>query len=64
MTFKLLIVEDEKEKAKGIAYLVEKYNPLCTPVKLVHDGMEGYETALEYQPDIILTDIRMPNLSY
>ena len=22
--------------------------------------MEGYETALEYQPDIILTDIRMP----
>lgn len=60
MTFKILIVEDEKEKAKGIAYLVEKYNPLCTPVKLAHDGMEGYETALEYQPDIILTDIRMP----
>lgn len=60
MTYKILIVEDEKEKAKGIAYLVEKYNPLCTPVKLAHDGEKGYEMALEYQPDIILTDIRMP----
>lgn len=60
MAYKVLIVEDEKEKAKGIAYLVEKYNPLCTPIRLAHDGAEGYETALEWQPDIILSDIRMP----
>ena len=60
MTFKVLIVEDEKEKAKGIAYLVEKYSPLCTPVKLAHNGAEGYEMALSYKPDIILTDICMP----
>lgn len=60
MAYKVLIVEDEKEKAKGIAYLVEKYNPLCTPVRLAHDGAEGYKVALEYEPDIILSDIRMP----
>lgn len=60
MKFKILIVEDEKEKAKGIAYLVEKYNPLCTPIKLAHNGTEGYEIALEHKPDIILTDICMP----
>lgn len=60
MTYKVLIVEDEKEKARGIAYLVEKYNPLCTPIHLAYDGAEGYETALEHRPDIILADIRMP----
>lgn len=60
MAYKVLIVEDEKEKARGIAYLVEKYNPECTPVLLAHDGREGYEKAAKEQPDIILTDIRMP----
>lgn len=60
MAYKVLIVEDEKEKARGIAYLVEKYNPECTPILLAHDGREGYETTVKEQPDIILTDIRMP----
>ncbi len=60
MAYKVLIVEDEKEKARGIAYLVEKYNPECTPVLLAHDGREGYKKAAKEQPDIILTDIRMP----
>ena len=60
MAYKVLIAEDEKEKAKGIAYLVEKYSPECTPVLLAHDGQEGYEKALAEKPDIILTDIRMP----
>lgn len=60
MAYKVLIVEDEKEKARGIAYLVEKYNPECTPILLAHDGREGYEKAAKEQPDIILTDIRMP----
>lgn len=60
MAYKVLIVEDEKEKARGIAYLIEKYNPECTPVLLAHDGREGYEKATKEQPDIILTDIRMP----
>ena len=56
MAYKVLIAEDEKEKAKGIAYLVEKYSPECTPVLLAHDGQEGYEKALAEKPDIILTD--------
>ena len=34
MAYKLLIVEDEKEKATGIAYLTGKYNPECRPVLL------------------------------
>lgn len=62
MTYKVLIVEDEKEKAEGIKYLVEKYNPLCSPIWMAHDGKEGYEAALKYKPDIILSDIRMPSM--
>lgn len=60
MAYKLLIVEDEKEKAAGIAYLIGKYNPECCPVILAHDGSDGYEKARTERPDIIVTDIRMP----
>lgn len=60
MAYKVLVVEDEKEKARGIAYLIEKYNPECAPILLAHDGREGYKKATEEAPDIILTDIRMP----
>lgn len=60
MTYKVLIVEDEKEKARGIAYLIGKYNPECTPVLLAYDGKEGYEKAISECPDIILSDIKMP----
>lgn len=60
MIFKVLIVEDEKAKASGIAYMLEKYNQTCSDVMIAYDGHEGYEAALQYEPDIILTDIRMP----
>lgn len=60
MSYSILIVEDEKEKARGIAYLIERYNPECMPILLAHDGREGLETARKEKPDIILTDIKMP----
>lgn len=60
MAYKVLVVEDEKEKAKGIAYLIGRSNPECTPVILAYDGKEGCKTAGREHPDIILTDIRMP----
>lgn len=62
MTFKVLLAEDESETARGIAWMVEKYNPECTPIQIVGDGREGWEVALRERPDIILTDIRMPNM--
>ncbi len=60
MAYKVLVVEDEKEKARGIAYLIGKSNPECEPILLAFDGREGCRRAREEQPDIILTDIKMP----
>ena len=58
---KILIVEDEKEKATGIAYLTGKYNPECRPVLLAHDGREGYEKSRRRAAGYyLLRDIRMP----
>ena len=54
------MVEDEKEKATGMAYLIGKYNPECRPIIMAHDGSDGYEKARTERPDIIVTDIRMP----
>ncbi len=62
MAYKVLVVEDEREKARGIAYMIEKSNPECTPVLLAYDGEEGRQMAGREQPDIILTDIRMPGM--
>lgn len=62
MAYKVLVVEDEREKARGIAYLIGKSNPECEPVLLAFDGQEGCRRAEEEQPDIILTDIKMPGM--
>lgn len=59
--YKVLIVDDEPEIASGIAFLVNRYcSDICQIVSLAHDGNEGYHAAKSYQPDIVLTDIRMP----
>lgn len=45
MAYKVLVVEDEKEKARGIAYMIGKSNPECAPVLLAFDGEEGCKAA-------------------
>ena len=63
MAYKLLIVEDEKEKATGIAYLTGKYNPECRPVLLHMTEEEGYGEADRRSSRILLLRIsRMPEM--
>lgn len=55
----ILIVEDNLE-------LLELLERLFSPVYEVHtatDGVEGLETAVKIQPDIILSDLMMPKMS-
>ena len=56
----LLYAEDEVGIRENIADSLRYY---VKEVYEVNDGEEGYELYLEKTPDIILTDIRMPNVN-
>jgi len=55
---KVLIVDDNEELACAMSYVVEretKYHARTAP-----DGCRGYLTYLEFKPDIVIIDIKMP----
>lgn len=55
----VLIVEDEPELRKFIYEVLESDYSVIVAV----NGVDGYDKALEHQPDIILTDVMMPEMS-
>ncbi|MDO4448583.1 MAG: response regulator [Lachnospiraceae bacterium] len=55
---KLLIVEDEVSSRDGLRTLLTSSLPL--QIETASDGYEGYEKALYFSPDIIISDIKMP----
>jgi len=56
---KLLIVDDNKELCD---VLVDKFTSEGLEVFCAYDGEEGITMSLEQHPDLILLDIRMPNV--
>lgn len=58
--YKLLIVDDEELEREGMAEFIpwERYD--VTLVGTAWNGMEGYQKIQKLQPDIIMTDIKMP----
>lgn len=56
---KILIVEDEAPLAQ---ILSDKFTLEGFAVRQAGDGVQGLSLALEWQPDIILLDIIMPNM--
>lgn len=59
---RILVVEDEVKIRKGIASLIGRRTE-HTVIGEARNGEEGYEMALKYQPDVVITDIRMPKMS-
>jgi len=57
---KVLIVEDEPKLAQLLKDAIGSY---CYSVILATDGNEGFQKYLKVKPDIIITDIMMPNLN-
>jgi two-component system response regulator YesN len=56
----VLIVDDESVARKGIKQMIRSLNH---PIKVIGEaasGKEGLEAAVALQPDIIITDIKMP----
>ncbi len=55
----VLVVEDEPELRRFICETLETdYS-----VIVAENGVEGYKLALEHQPDIVLTDVMMPEMN-
>ena len=56
---KILIVEDESKLATLLKEAISSY---CYSITLAVDGKEGITKFLKVKPDIVITDIMMPNL--
>lgn len=54
----ILIIEDDQESNQNLVHLLSKN---FSNVLSAYDGNEGWKLYQEHQPDIILSDIQMPN---
>ncbi|MFM9278817.1 helix-turn-helix domain-containing protein [Paenibacillus jiagnxiensis] len=57
---KMVIVDDEKGIVDGLNKLIGRYVPECEMIGAAYNGLDGFRLILERQPDIVITDIRMP----
>jgi len=60
---KLLIVDDEFLTRQGLANEIPVVELGISAIELADDGDSGYQLAIEFCPDIILADVRMPTLN-
>lgn len=60
--FKVIIIDDEPIIRKGLKNIVNWRQHDCEICAEASDGLEGAEKIRELQPDIIFTDIRMPEV--
>lgn len=58
--YKVVIVDDEYIVVEGIKAIIERENIGCEVVGCAYNGQEGMDVIKTLQPDIVITDIRMP----
>ncbi|WP_248924226.1 response regulator [Paenibacillus hamazuiensis] len=61
--YKVLIVDDESIIREGIAESIRKDCPKFQTILEARDGEEALNLALESSPDLVITDIQMPNMN-
>lgn len=59
-TKRILIADDNRDWADSLARILADEG--CS-VRTSYDGREAIETALEFQPHVVVLDIRMPNIT-
>lgn len=60
---KLLIVDDEKLTREGLKMSIEWKSLGISDVAIADDGVNGLEIARQFDPDIVLSDVRMPRMT-
>ncbi|MCD9025276.1 response regulator transcription factor [Cohnella silvisoli] len=58
---KILIVDDEPRHRRGMANMIHTLRPE-DQVLIANDGASALESVRSNEPDVVLTDIRMPNM--
>lgn len=58
--YKLLLVDDEREILDGLLEIIPFEAHGFTVVDTAQNGLEGLQKAEQHEPDLIMTDIRMP----
>lgn len=56
---KILLVEDDENLAKLFLYSLNKAGYEC---KLAEDGQQGFDMVTQFRPDLIISDIMMPEV--
>lgn len=60
--FKVIVADDEKLIARNISRNIEKANDAFEVIGIAKDGLEAYELSRKLMPDVVFSDIKMPEL--
>lgn len=61
--YKVLIVDDERMIREGLKSSIDWQKLMFSDVYLAKDGIEGQDMILQYEPDLVITDIKMPRMN-
>lgn len=59
---RIVIVEDEVQTREGLSRLIERIDPRYRVVGSAANGQKGLELICDKRPDVVITDIRMPQM--
>ncbi|MCU6712117.1 response regulator transcription factor [Paenibacillus sp. J5C_2022] len=60
--YRIMLVDDEEQIIEGLTVIINWQKHACTVVGSAYNGKNGIARALELRPDIIVTDLRMPQM--
>ncbi len=59
---RIVVVEDETKPRDGLIHLIGKLDPAYCVVGQARNGREGKEIIAQLAPDLVITDIKMPEM--
>ena len=60
--FNILVVDDSKVARKRVVNTLEIADSQCNILATAEDGKEGLDKYIEFRPNLVITDIEMPNM--